>query len=624
MIHVCDETRDLEKTFICNRNALIQQMKYFQKYLNVNDKNTDIDISVHCDLHVFEWLMDYINNKNSKNHALDIHNVVSILISSHFLGMDELINDCISYMCRHMNAIIELPLDLQCLDEDIIDIINEQMSIATIDAIIDPSLKIKPRLFKKRLTKYLARKCNRLYRCAFCHQMFTREQRKLCICFQAPIYINFNGECVRRHSAAEWDISKYLLGLRLQSYSWQAIYWNIWGLTQLPLYCHRCKQYCILPHMHNCAFHDQQPCKSEKYGLNVNYYDCCQFQEKNFQCVSQMVIGCNHQTHDFSHIAHVDKNQIQNAKKQSEILDIVGKHAEYIIIPFKFSLSCALKNSYNNKNQCGIKKHPQSATSVNQQSLKILTHDLSNVNHRELKLTNFGVWNPEFYIFGCSLAENSCCAQTHYSSNMDEYACPPKFWFSDSILSRAINDGNKDNQRNRKYNENMESFEYLSYLLSYDSIDLYGEGEDEQCNEEIVDDNESVQKSMVNTNNDLGSDSHSISDSDSDDKRSLNEDDIHDVLVHVTKNQNVIHHNIPQNYHLNENVSKKNKTVSASSAMIARKNIIRGRRLNAKNDTSANDKFVYHKKKSNPNSLFGIQQNDMFSDYLLYLYSTFI
>ena len=37
-------------------------MKYFKTYLTgSNNAYDDIDISVHCDVHIFQWLMKYIH-----------------------------------------------------------------------------------------------------------------------------------------------------------------------------------------------------------------------------------------------------------------------------------------------------------------------------------------------------------------------------------------------------------------------------------------------------------------------------------------------------------------------------------------------------------------------------------
>lgn len=82
IIHVCDESKKRNQDFKCDRNILINNMKYFEKYLCDNKNIEDIDISVHCDINIFDWLMRYIHKKDPK---LEIKNSISILISSDFL-----------------------------------------------------------------------------------------------------------------------------------------------------------------------------------------------------------------------------------------------------------------------------------------------------------------------------------------------------------------------------------------------------------------------------------------------------------------------------------------------------------------------------------------------------------
>jgi len=82
VIHVCDESKKLNKDFKCDRTLLLSNMKYFEKYLCDQKNIEDIDISVHCDVNIFDWLMKYIHKKVPK---LEVKNSVSILISSDFL-----------------------------------------------------------------------------------------------------------------------------------------------------------------------------------------------------------------------------------------------------------------------------------------------------------------------------------------------------------------------------------------------------------------------------------------------------------------------------------------------------------------------------------------------------------
>jgi hypothetical protein len=82
IIHVCDEGKKRNQDFKCDRTILVANMKYFEKYLSDNKNIEDIDISVHCDINIFDWLMRFIHKKEPK---LEIKNAISILISSDFL-----------------------------------------------------------------------------------------------------------------------------------------------------------------------------------------------------------------------------------------------------------------------------------------------------------------------------------------------------------------------------------------------------------------------------------------------------------------------------------------------------------------------------------------------------------
>lgn len=82
IIHVCDENKKMNKDFKCDRTLLLTHMKYFEKYLADSKNLDDIDISVHCDINIFDWLMRFVHKKEPK---LEIKNAISILISSDFL-----------------------------------------------------------------------------------------------------------------------------------------------------------------------------------------------------------------------------------------------------------------------------------------------------------------------------------------------------------------------------------------------------------------------------------------------------------------------------------------------------------------------------------------------------------
>ena len=55
-----DERKNIKKNFLCKKDILLNEMKYFEMHLTVADSSEDIDISVQCDIDIFEWLMKYI------------------------------------------------------------------------------------------------------------------------------------------------------------------------------------------------------------------------------------------------------------------------------------------------------------------------------------------------------------------------------------------------------------------------------------------------------------------------------------------------------------------------------------------------------------------------------------
>ena len=107
VIHVCDENRGINRDFTCRKDVLLSEMAYFRSYLNGSESCEDIDISVHCDIQIFQWLIKYLNEPDSPP-PLDTTNVISILISSQFLKMSVLVDICLAYVCGNLNEILKV------------------------------------------------------------------------------------------------------------------------------------------------------------------------------------------------------------------------------------------------------------------------------------------------------------------------------------------------------------------------------------------------------------------------------------------------------------------------------------------------------------------------------------
>lgn len=87
LIHVCDEVKGTSKDFSCPQRLLVTKMGYFAD-VTAGQRLEDMDISVHCDLQIFEWLMRWVKKDALAEELwplLDSTNVVPILVSAGFL-----------------------------------------------------------------------------------------------------------------------------------------------------------------------------------------------------------------------------------------------------------------------------------------------------------------------------------------------------------------------------------------------------------------------------------------------------------------------------------------------------------------------------------------------------------
>lgn len=116
----------MNKDFKCDKGLLITNMKYFEKYLSDSKSLDDIDISVHCDIGIFDWLMRYIHRKEP---LVEVKNSVSILISSDFLQMKDLVEDALVFVAKNLNEIIQLPIDMNCMNSVLVKRLAGKLSL---------------------------------------------------------------------------------------------------------------------------------------------------------------------------------------------------------------------------------------------------------------------------------------------------------------------------------------------------------------------------------------------------------------------------------------------------------------------------------------------------------------
>lgn len=87
----------------------------------------DVDISVHCDIYIFEWLMAWIQRGNSTGDppCFEPGNVMSILVSASFLKMDQLVDDALQFIHKNMNKVLGVTYNMNCLSDALLQRYDE-------------------------------------------------------------------------------------------------------------------------------------------------------------------------------------------------------------------------------------------------------------------------------------------------------------------------------------------------------------------------------------------------------------------------------------------------------------------------------------------------------------------
>ncbi|XP_029107063.1 uncharacterized protein KIAA1841 homolog isoform X1 [Scleropages formosus] len=296
VIHVCDEAKGVRQDFVCPRNLLVSEMKYFAEYLSTDAQRWDeVDISVHCDVHIFDWLMNYVRRHAGDGDGggggrpkLEPSNVISILISSEFLKMETLVEECVRYCHAHMSAILATPCNMSCINSNLATRIADLFTHSEADGIKDKKDKFKSKLFQKKIERLfdpayenpdsLGSACT-LYRCSLCSKLLTKETERRIPCVPGKINIDPRGNIVYSHARQRsWDVHEHLSSLHEELQSWALVYWRLWGTVNF-LTCSSCKQVFLCTELSRCRYHPEAaiyPSLPTEQGCSgTGVYPCC-------------------------------------------------------------------------------------------------------------------------------------------------------------------------------------------------------------------------------------------------------------------------------------------------------------------------------------------------------------
>ncbi|CCW68662.1 unnamed protein product [Phytomonas sp. Hart1] len=112
---------ELEATNQCHKNETKDNLTGFIVPANsscVSSSIEPVSIKVNCDINVFSWLFDWM--VASKKPELKPSIVVSILLSSNFLLMNDLVDVALHYLCNHFVEVILSDVDMNCLTGELV------------------------------------------------------------------------------------------------------------------------------------------------------------------------------------------------------------------------------------------------------------------------------------------------------------------------------------------------------------------------------------------------------------------------------------------------------------------------------------------------------------------------
>ncbi|XP_018652283.1 hypothetical protein Smp_145000 [Schistosoma mansoni] len=212
-VKVCDEAKGVEQDFRCELDVLMIEMPYFKDFL-IKDGQfiSEVEILVHCDLKIFEWLLLYarkhIDPDAYKECILTTSNVLALLVSSNFLKMEHLTSECLEYFCKHAGAIIASPFSLDCLGDSLVERISLGLNLEELDKIKDKKDKIKSKIFLKKIEHLFDPQCTSsycpnnaayLFRCQKCGKLLTRNISIIIPCLPNRFIISQSGNMIPVH-----------------------------------------------------------------------------------------------------------------------------------------------------------------------------------------------------------------------------------------------------------------------------------------------------------------------------------------------------------------------------------------------------------------------------------------
>lgn len=334
IIHVCDEVKGTSRDFSCPQKLLISKMGYFAD-VTAGQRLEDMDISVHCDLQIFEWLMKWVKKDSMSQDdwpSLDPSNVVPILVSASFLQMEPLLLDCLSFCHARLNEVVKASANLACLNDSIITRLAAMFTNLELEMVKDKKDRIAPRLWTKLIQSLCEIEPQALrghyatlvgmFRCLRCAKYLTQTVSTFIHCVPQNIRLNRWGQLISSHvKDPSWNITSYVASLHKELRSWRKVYWRLWGHCHF-LYCAICDTHFAVYQMLWCQYHPEQPqflgpASEGRVTGPAGRYPCCGKQAYRYETLPGPT-GCQFREHTVQAETDRDRAILQLAMHASE------------------------------------------------------------------------------------------------------------------------------------------------------------------------------------------------------------------------------------------------------------------------------------------------------------------
>ena len=304
------------KKFYCSFQLLTSGMPYFRKVFGKVDNSKfhkkDVDISVQCDISVFDILLEYVQNSDYlilENKRVDHKTLIGLLIASDHLGMTGFFEIALEYFSKNLGNIVKKVSNLHHITDSIfvrLVKLKKNSVLECFDGL--PASKTQQRIFRLLCQNLVENDSEGLFRCKNCGKLLLSRIKNYEICSKQNI--SFFGEVIKKHEIDEsFDLNQHLkekFNSNLFNKDWKKLYWYLWSIlkTLESTNCVRCNKIVQIISMNTCLNHSSKISYptihqgDKMFESRVGIYACCGQKETRFD-IKLAQSGCMKTDHFF-------------------------------------------------------------------------------------------------------------------------------------------------------------------------------------------------------------------------------------------------------------------------------------------------------------------------------------